>query len=123
MTMRCKFLLLPFSLNALHCRIIQSFPVCYHGIVVNKMASNLEDLLPTAASSDKDIMHITAVIAAHLENFSLGEECLKLQFCSGKCSQYADKCSLFIQMKVNIEINILSDNEKYDLLCVVLLLM
>ena len=44
------------------------------------MANILENTLATATISDTEqIQHVLAVIQAHLENFTLGEECVKLK--------------------------------------------
>ena len=55
----------------------------HHCSVVNRMASNLEGLIAAAASSDEEVMHVVAMVSAHLENFSLGEECVKQQISPG----------------------------------------
>ncbi|XP_071499457.1 tRNA (32-2'-O)-methyltransferase regulator THADA-like [Diadema antillarum] len=64
--------------------IIQGIPQTFSYDVLKKLASLFGDcVMSTASTSDRAAMqHVIAVVASHLENFPLGEECVKIHVTS-----------------------------------------
>ncbi|XP_063957410.1 tRNA (32-2'-O)-methyltransferase regulator THADA-like [Lytechinus pictus] len=58
--------------------ILQSLPVLYHENVVNTMATLLCETISAVDNTDKQqIQNMLCMLRTHLENFKLGEECVK----------------------------------------------